>query len=493
MSQLSSGGRKTRIKTKKANKTLLFLVIFAILCVLITIICIFITLNSDKNTQAGLIDNTIHKVNPENIKRLALGDKAWTNGIETEQIERTEGGYANDYLFSTDPIYKYEFNFEKISGLKDKTIEEKINKDIEEQTYALKSKLDENPECERIVISSFVTASFSDILSVSLNYSAIDMDGEYSLYESSGLNYRLDTGEKLKFEDLFTETTSIKQILSQSLYEAFAWQHAYSNEVDMTNNFNKTDYGYIENQTFKALAEYNKNPDIDFYFYTNTIYGIIRDFTFTIDMSKFSDDIAIYTRYIADNNLYENSSLQKEFYAFTDGYLAESFEIESDKGNNFYYEVLTYSGSKVEKESTVKTKVQEKVNEKLEYYYEIAKQNPSRAYMLSIMYYYDDSEEREDKYYQYNGCVTELDLDYFRKHKSEIIAKSRMQIGGDISYIDFSNFDDNIEFYEEFSAYVEDYMQEEIDEQITTKEERRQQELEWEEERRRWEEEYGEE
>lgn len=497
MSQLSSGGRKTRVKTKKVNKTLLFLIIFAILCVLITTICIFITLNSRETGEESFLNNIVNN-NTETEERVVIGDRFWTNGIIKEEVSYSEGPVVSEYLFSTEEQpRKYEISYEKVSGLKDKSVEDAINKEIEEQTLALKSKLDEYPKYDRIYISSYVTANFSDVLSIAIDYSLIDIDGDadaddYNIYKTIGLNYRLDTGEKLKFEDLFRKDTSIKNILSQALYEAFAWQHAYSEDVDMTNNFNKTDYGYIENQTFKALAEYNKNPDIDFYFYPNTIYATIRDFKFAISTEKFCEDLVIYTKYRAEK-LYENSSLQKEFYACTDGYLNDAFEAEGVKGDNFYYEILSYGGDEAPSESPVKAKVQEKVDEKLDHYFELASQNPDRAYMVSIMYYYDDSEERENKYYNYSGAVSELDLDYFRKYRSEIIAKSRMQVAGDVSNVEFSNFDDNVEFYESFSAYVEDYTQEEIEEQITTKEERRQQELEWEEEMKRWEEEYGEE
>ena len=495
MSQLSSGGRKTRIKTKKINKTLWFLVIFAILCVIATIICIFTTLNSRKNGETSLLESLTNKV--ESAEKMSLGDKAWTNGLEIENIELKEEPIIdpNMIIMESEPDYKYEINYEKISGLRNKEIQDKINNEIEEYVLSLKTKLDEHSECDQIYITASVVANFSDVLSVNIYYSLLDNEdrsGDNNVYVNTGLNYRLDTGEKLKFEDLFRKDASIKQVLSSALYKAFAWQHAYSEDVDMTNNFNKTDYGYIENQTFKALAEYNKNPDIDFYFYPNMIYGIIRDFQFPIDMSKFSNSIAIYTKYVSDDKLYESSSLKKEFYAFTDMYLIDAFEAEGLKGDNFYYEIIRYPENEEGVNAEVKAVAQAKVDERLAHYFEIAKQNPDKAYMVSVMYYCD-SKNSSSQGYQYNGYVAELDLDYFRKSMSEIVAKSRLQGRGDIGSYDYSMLDEDIEFYEEFSAYVDDYMKEEIEENITTKEQRKQEELEWEEERRRWAEEYGEE
>ena len=322
------------------------------------------------------------------------------------------------------------------------------------------------------------------MLSVEFAYSLIDLDGEYNSYQSTGLNYRLDTGEKLKFNDLFRKDTSIKTILSQALYEAFAWNHAYSEQDEFSSNFDKTDYGYIENQTFKAVAEYNKNPDIDFYFTPSAIFAIIRDFQFSINMKDCASELAIFTKYRAEK-LYESSSLQKEFYACTDGYIADSVEVEGLKSDNFYYEILAYPNG--DENVEVKAKVEEKINQKLNHYFEISKQNPDKAYMVSIMYYYDGSSDNEKHYYNYNGYVSELDLDYFRKHKDEIVAKARTMPAVEVNSYDFSQVDEEVEYYEAFSAYTQDHLQDEIEEDITTKEEKIQQDLEWEQEKAKWE------
>ena len=52
---------------------------------------------------------------------------------------------------------------------------------------------------------------------------------------------------------------------------------------------------------------------------------------------------------------------------------------------------------------------------------------------------------------------------------------------------DFSQVDEEVEYYEAFSAYTQDHLQDEIEEDITTKEEKIQQDLEWEQEKAKWE------
>ncbi len=485
MSQLSSGGRKTRAKTKKLDKTIVFLISFAIFAILVTVICITITINSKKTGDESLLEALSHKGSSETADRIALGDRIWTNGLETKTVEYSEGDVVSNYIFSTENLpHKYEINYEQISGLKNKEVENAINKEIEEKVNSLKDKLVEGSEYDRIAINSYISGSFSDVLSVEFAYSLIDLDGEYNSYQSTGLNYRLDTGEKLKFNDLFRKDTSIKTILSQALYEAFAWNHAYSEQDEFSSNFDKTDYGYIENQTFKAVAEYNKNPDIDFYFTPSAIFAIIRDFQFSINMKDCASELAIFTKYRAEK-LYESSSLQKEFYACTDGYIADSVEVEGLKSDNFYYEILAYPNG--DENVEVKAKVEEKINQKLNHYFEISKQNPDKAYMVSIMYYYDGSSDNEKHYYNYNGYVSELDLDYFRKHKDEIVAKARTMPAVEVNSYDFSQVDEEVEYYEAFSAYTQDHLQDEIEEDITTKEEKIQQDLEWEQEKAKWE------
>ena len=185
MSQLSSGGRKTRIKTKKINKTLWFLVIFAILCVIATIICIFTTLNSRKNGETSLLESLTNKV--ESAEKMSLGDKAWTNGLEIENIELKEEPIIdpNMIIMESEPDYKYEINYEKISGLRNKEIQDKINNEIEEYVKKIKTKLDEHSECDQIYITASVVGNFSDVLSVNIYYSLLDNEdrsGDNNVY-----------------------------------------------------------------------------------------------------------------------------------------------------------------------------------------------------------------------------------------------------------------------------------------------------------------------
>lgn len=465
MSQLSSAGRKNRNKLSKNNakRTLYFLIIFAIICFAVTTACIFNTLKLRKYSSTY---NTSNKQN--NSESLEIGKKFYTNGIEVEEIVQNEGKILETFEIG-DPLYEYYISYEQISGLKNTAVQNKINTDIRNKVEELKKILPQRPEFDRISISVDVIGNFSDVLSVSCYYCLVSSENSEIENQTLGLNYRLDNGKKINFEDLFWKDSGIKTIVSNSIYEKYAWEYAFNSD-DAYVDLDKVDYGKIENQTFKKMAKFNSNTDIDFYFSTSEIYGVIDDFEFEIDMSKYAKDIAIYTNFLA-NDLYLDSNLQKEFYAFTNFHVTDCFEIENMRGNNFYYEIITYPNSK-ETNLEVKKAVQDKIDEKLQYYYDIATQNPDKAYLASVIYYYETDEEEIEKFYQCDGVITETDLSYFKENKDAIIAKARMQDSVELWCYDFSFTDENVEFYEEFMLHKTDYLTGEETENIYTKEER---------------------
>lgn len=478
MSQLSSGGRPSRVKLKKSYDTLWFLLTFAVVCIIITIVCIIVK----KVDKTGSI--SAFGEGKDTSKVISLGDKIWTNGLEIETKQHEDGEILSTYDEpESGNVCKYEYTYEQISGLKNKTIQERINKDIELTTLSYGKMLDEHPEYDRISVTTTVESNYSDVLSVQINYYLINQNYQFNqmddIYGHTGLNYRLDTGEKLYFQDLFRSDVSIKTVLADALYEAFAWQIAYESETNGY-DFEEIDYGYIENQTFKALAEYNKNPDIDFYFTTNYIMATIRDFDFMIEFKDNCEKMAVFTKYIADD-LYEDTSLQNEIYACTSAYINDSIEAEGMRGDNFYYEIITYTSNEEEKEDVLEA-AQKAVDKKLTHYHEIAKKHPDTAYMVSVIYFVGETYETKTPYYQYDGYVVQMPMSYFKEHKDEIIVRARNTEHGEIWAYDFSEYDEKAEFYEQFSAHVDHYLSEDYKEEIITKKDREKMEQEWQEE-----------
>lgn len=451
-------------KLTKPKKTLYMLLIFTVICAGITTACIYNTLQIRKNKEFGYASSSL-KIEP-----ISLTQKYKTNAIKVKNFEERTGNIIMEFGDGISPIYEYEVFYDQISGLKNATIENKINEEIKRTAMSFKSKLLENPDFDRISISAYVLGNFSDVLSVQVSYSLTNSSNDYK-YDFSGLNYRLDTGERLKFSDLFMKNTSIKHIVGQAIYEACAWEHAYNNEDFGGANFDNTDYGYIENQTFKLMAEYNRNSNIDFHFSEKEIYIKIKEYQIPIKMKNYYEDIAIYTAFRKDN-LYLNKNIQRDFYAFSHSYITEGFEEENIKGNNFYYEIVTQTNSSEDnKNDNVRQVIREQIDKKIDYYYQIAKQNPDKAYILSIVYYYNTSSDASTSYH-YVGYVSEMKLDYFENNLDLILAEAKRQDMVELWACDYSMFDENIEFYEEFSKYEEDYTLNNSEEVIYTKEDR---------------------
>lgn len=474
-------------KEKTAKKTFYFLVIFTIVCIGVTYACIYKTLEI-RNIEAKKKHDTLVLQEPElldvnmtenkssskkDFEPVSLAKKYKSNALDIETIEKKEGKIIYDADNGTDATYEYEISYDQISGLKDKSIEDKINKEIKEKAFSLKQKLVDNPKFDMISISANVEANYCDVLSVMVVYNLrqkvddITSETPEDDYGYIGLNYRLDTGEYLKFNNLFNDDVNIKSILQQCAYKSLIWNFYYDGNME-NYDFNEVDYGIVENQVFKVLSSYSKNPDIDFYFWTDTIYINIKGYDIQMPMRDYYNSIAVYTKYKADG-LYEDDSKSVEFYAFTPIFLVENIKVEETKGNNFYYEILNYATEEPKNKELEKV-ASDDFNSKIEYYYNIAKKNPDKGYLFSMT---EEMHLDEDgKYYMCMGYVCETDIDYFKEHKEEIISEARMHLTPDISPFDFSEHNDNVEFYESFYKSIEDYKTGEAKEQITTKEER---------------------
>lgn len=276
------------------------------------------------------------------IKRVSLIDKYYKNNIKIEDKDEYSGGIIN---YSNDtPRYKVSIRYPKISGLKNEKVEEKINTEIKNYIENLKDNSEmTDSKIENIYISADVMANFSDVLSISfykVNFlKDNNIDSKYL-----GLNFRLDTGEILEFEDLFTEDASMKSIISQSAYKYLAFEYATKDEeFDMFKDMNEFDYSKVENNVYRLMNEYNQNPNIEFYFNESKIYVYIQEKIIPIDMIDFYKYINIYNLVESHKSLYSDGNREKINYIFGMA-LFENYEYFDKISNNIFLGV--YNGYK---------------------------------------------------------------------------------------------------------------------------------------------------
>ena len=128
-----------------------------------------------------------------------------------------------------------EYKTLRINGLKNKEIENKINKELEEIEDEIRKKLvSASGEQENAYLSSNVNANYSNILSVTFYGSKSDSNYVPQINIEKFLNYDLTTGNKIKLEDLFLPGTDIdlyaqNDIYKQKLHDSFSKKNIFFN------------------------------------------------------------------------------------------------------------------------------------------------------------------------------------------------------------------------------------------------------------------------
>lgn len=277
-----------------SRNTKIFLLVFSVFLVAITGIAIFYR-NSNKtvNESQIIVENgqKIPNLSKEDIdnqnmvtKGVSLSDTYAINGL-TYEYEKTE-------------INDIEVNLVKVAGLNNDNVEETINTELKERIKKiLDSNNFKNNSDESAYVTTSVEANFSDILSIKIFVKFSD-----SYNKCYGLNYRLDTGERLKISDLFVYNAPKKNIISEAAYKSFALN--YYTEEGMSNDF----YTNIEGDVLEFLIDYNNGKITEFAFTPFTIELYREGKTVIIDMVDYYQYISIYRAFVSSSSLYESTT-----------------------------------------------------------------------------------------------------------------------------------------------------------------------------------------
>ena len=294
-----------------------------------------------------------------------------------------------DYVIGTQNVKTAQ-----ISGLKNKSVQDKINKKIKENTIP------------REYNSVYISANFSNVISISDNG-----------------NYRLTDGEELKFEDLFTKDADLKQIVRLGIYKELAkkqrdetggleanWKASepYYNEQDKTWYIDvetRDMYGEIikketkeyvipmtEYEIEKIVNKFMKNPKKIFSFRKDRIDITINDSMHaTVFFKDIADQVAIYDKYLTTESLYEDDSRPSSFVACA-AIDTKHCWTKYESNNFFYYvelgRIATINYSKKYPNKFINKKIDEEVEaveNLIEEYKTIAKNNPQKAYYLFVL------------------------------------------------------------------------------------------------------------
>lgn len=312
---------------KKINKQVILVAIIVIACIVITVGLIILKMR-DLNKKYQYVEEkdvftTEDKV--EDPDAIYATDKDTTynyNDLMYKQIYEADGvifdGEGREFYNAKE----YSFTYVQISGLKDKNVENKINTE-------LKNFLHENilPDSTGVKMAhSSVVGNFSNILSVIVS-SNTDRGQFYY-----GLNYDLNTGEKIPFENLFIKSTPILSILTEAVAQEKAWkiEPGVVDSNDMDNywkqlqeyyNMENRDTSEYEDLLFKVSNKYNEvkgNVQYAITPFKIFVYNVLPDelatdsnnaaYYIDIPMYRYEQYIAIYKRY-AGTDIFENSDI----------------------------------------------------------------------------------------------------------------------------------------------------------------------------------------
>lgn len=305
-----------------SKKTVIFLMIFSIILVGITIAAILYT---SKNWKSQFSTVTIEN----NSKNVENGEGA--ENINAEPFSGTTTELSNTYkknaLYIKDNVVtegnpiegsgyseKIKITYPEISNLADSTIKTNINENIREKVFSYyNSDMLNDANIKHLDIKARVIANFSDVLSIRIDIVKEQVDGNVAR-DFTGLNYRLENGEQISFKNIFINNASIKNILRHGIYNSIAWDYLNDDITDMNN----IDYSNIDETVYQILNAYNKNENPDYCFSEKEVIVKLNNRIITLNMEDFIKQVAIYNRYVSQNQLYASTSMANDIPILVD-------------------------------------------------------------------------------------------------------------------------------------------------------------------------------
>lgn len=430
-------------KTTKAK--IIFVIFFSLVCVIITAMLILY-----KNIEI------------EEKKELPIQEKYEEKIINGINLKETYNQNDLNIVEKSVTQPKAEISYLQINGLKDKEVENKINKEIEFIALnCYKSEIKNLDDIINVSVSMWESSNFANTISFELTYMAKIDDDDDGFYKGTyGLNYDLRTGEKITINNLFTENAPIEDILRKSTYYSFL---SCTIEDNLAGDMIVSDYGDIEDVIVDIINKYNKGELTQFsYTPININLYYKNDEIITIHMEKFAEYIAIYNRYLSEETLFEKDNIGiKNIYTLSRRYNNVYYYTNYQNEDNYFIDI-SIDFQSVETDEFAKKIMQDKITgieKEIEKIKQKVIDNPNRFYVLN---YYISIYSGEEKSTGQNltscyerGNVYEMTVHDFEENIEPIVIKYARQdkSSGVSDYIyDFSDLlniapQDTVEYY----------------------------------------------
>lgn len=418
-------------KTTKAK--VIFVAIFSAICLIVTAILI-VYQSIEIEGKNGETSNEISKETKEkDVPGIDLKGTYNQNDLVIEEKSVT--------------LEKIEIRYFQISGLKNKEIENKINKEIEQTALnCYKEEVKDLNEVVNIQISMEDVSNFANTISFALSYYAKIDDDDDGFYQGiQGLNYDLNTGKKITIDKVFTSDVPIENVLRKSAYYSLIENRV---EENLAGDLTVSDYGNIEDDIAEIIYAYKIGKITEFYYTPRFIYIVYANRTITIDMKNYSEYIAIYNRYLSDESLYEANNIGiKNLYTLSRRYNNIYYYTNYQNEDNYFIDI-SIDFQSTEEDEFAKKLVDDKIakiENEIEKVKQKATQNPNEFYILNynIMVYTGeiwDLQQTVTSYYE-RGNTYEMTVHDFEENIEPIIINYARQDenGGIPDYVyDFS-------------------------------------------------------
>ena len=265
-------------KTTKAK--VIFVAVFSIICILVTAMLLLyknieIEEKNEQDTQE-IQEQVIEK----DVSGIDLKGTYNQNDLKIEEKSITQE--------------KVEIRYAQISGLKNKKIEEKINKEIERAALnCYQKQVKDLDKVINVYVSMWNTANFANTIAFELSYIAKTDDYSDDYYQGlQTLNYDLNTGNRITIDQVFTSDAPIENILRKSIYYDLISRKA---EDNLAGDLVVPDYGNIEDEIIRIINLYKRGKITEFsYNPMEIILFYDEDEAVFIKMKDFAEYIAIY-------------------------------------------------------------------------------------------------------------------------------------------------------------------------------------------------------
>jgi len=346
-------GWKIDLRSLNWRKVTVVLVVLAVVVIGGSVTAGFLMRDRDSGPDT---ERPLEDMSDEERRRAIEADKKYAiaslteiytyRGVKTEEIIDEEVNRTNEYGGSWTEVAR---SCVKVVGLKDNAVEEKINSELK---AAYDRAVVEEYQGGKRVVRCKVGANFGGVFSVTVDvwdmttYKAVEVD-------YGRLTWRLDTGESVKFDDLFLKGTNIAMVVETAVYNW--WEHESKRswcgsglggfsvgEGEDHNLWYKKFNGKNTNleeclayardqvgaeEVGRAVLMYRDNPDLRFSVDSRSLDFLVNGRLVHLQWESIWDRVAFYKRFEREGLIAEGSEIDS--FVFADLFLSVEQEAEN--------------------------------------------------------------------------------------------------------------------------------------------------------------------